>query len=284
MDLLIVTGFSGAGKSSAAAALEDMGYYCVDNMPVPLLPRFLELCRASGGKYEKVAIVTDVRSGEEFEELPAMIKEIRAHSLGCRIVFIEAEIKTIVKRYKETRRRHPLDPEGGSIEQAVERERVLLSALREQADLVIDTTRMNTYQLQMTLLSALTGEEGVKASVTVMSFGFKHGLPQEADFVFDVRFLANPFYVARLRNLTGLDEDVYSYVFSDEAAERFCGNIASLLGGVIPEFLSEGKSNIVVCIGCTGGHHRSVALARRVAELLSSKGYNVMCRHRDIGR
>lgn len=284
MELLIVTGFSGAGKSSAAAALEDMGYYCVDNMPVPLLPRFLELCRASGGKYEKVAIVTDVRSGEDLEQLPSMIGEIRSQSFGCRIVFIEAEVKSIVKRYKETRRRHPLDPEGGNIEHAVERERLLLSALREQADLVIDTTRMNTYQLQMTLLSALTGEEGVKASVTVMSFGFKHGLPQEADFVFDVRFLANPFYVPGLRDLTGLDSDVYEYVFSDAAAESFCGGVSALLGGVIPEFLSEGKSNIVVCVGCTGGHHRSVAIARRVSELLSSKGYNVMCRHRDINR
>ncbi len=284
MELLIVTGFSGAGKSSAAAALEDMGYYCVDNMPLQLLPRFLELCRASGGKYEKVAIVADVRSGEELEQLPAMINDIRAHSLGCRIVFIEAEIKTIVKRYKETRRRHPLDPEGGSIEQAVERERVMLSALREQADLVINTTRMNTYQLQMTLLGALTDEDGVKASITVMSFGFKHGLPQEADFVFDVRFLANPFYVANLRPLTGLDEDVYSYVFSDKAAERFCTDVTGLLGGVIPEFLNEGKSNIVVCIGCTGGHHRSVALSRRIAQLLGDRGYNVMCRHRDINR
>lgn len=283
MELLIVTGFSGAGKSSAAAALEDMGFFCVDNMPPQLLPRFLELCLSSRDRYEKVAFVTDVRSGEDLILLPPLIDELREEDCGLKVIFLEAEVSAIVKRYKETRHHHPLDPGGGDLKGAIERERALLGPLREKADILLNTSSMSTNQMQMALYRALSGSGRLTASVTVLSFGFKFGIPEESDFVFDVRFLPNPFYIPGLRDLTGLDSAVYDYVFSGGGAEDFARGAAELMGHVIPHFLEEGKSNIVISVGCTGGHHRSVSLARRIAELLTEAGFRTNCRHRDLG-
>ena len=282
MELLIVTGFSGAGKSSAAAALEDMGYFCVDNMPPLLLPRLLELCLASHERYQKVAFVCDVRSGDDLILLPPLIDELRGEDCAMKVIFLEAEAHIIIKRYKETRHHHPLDPAGSDLKAAIEQEGALLAPLREKADILLNTSSMNTYQLQMALFRALSGSGRPPAAVTVLSFGYKHGIPEESDFVFDVRFLPNPFYVPRLRDLTGQDSEVYEYVFSDGAAEAFVRSVVEMLESVLPRFLDEGKSNIVLSVGCTGGHHRSVSVARRIAELLSERGTRAAVRHRDV--
>lgn len=285
MEILIISGLSGAGKSRVAAVLEDMDFYCVDNMPVALMPKFAELCLATRGRYERVALVTDVRAIENLGELFIALDEMRGMGCDRRILFVEAGIDTIVKRYKETRRRHPLDPEGGDLEKAVLREIEMLSPVREQADIIIDTTGLTLGRLQRRLFSIFNkGPEEQPLNVNIISFGYKYGVPKEADLVFDVRFLPNPFYIQALRDLTGLDEPVRQYIFEFEQARVFFDKLSELMAFLLPYYIEEGKRHLVVCVGCTGGRHRSVATARALVEFLTEKGYPVDCIHRDIDK
>ena len=284
MDILIISGLSGAGKSRVAAALEDLDFYCVDNMPVTLIPKFAELCVATRGRYERVALVTDVRSRESFDELFESLDELTALGLEYKILYVDATLETIVKRYKETRRRHPLTGEGLSLVEAVQREMRMLEPVRSRANYVIDTTGLTLGRLQRNLIRIFGGGADNKIKVTVMSFGYKYGIPIEADIVFDVRFLPNPFYVPELQNKTGQSKDVVDYVFKNGQAEEFLRRFEGLLEYLLPNYEEEGKLSLTVCIGCTGGRHRSVAISEAIAKLFSEKGYSTECIHRDADK
>ena len=266
MDFLIITGLSGAGKSRAADVMEDLDYYCVDNMPVALMPRFAELCIATGGRYENVALVTDVREKNGFGELLKTIDQLKEMNCSVRILYMDADVRTIVRRYKESRRPHPLATRGTSIEDAVHKEMDLLAPIRERADFIVNSSTLTLGMLQNKLFSlfAPNGEKR-EIDVTVMSFGYKHGLPMEADLVFDVRFLPNPYYVAELKNGTGLDAAVRDYVFSFPQTQEFMAQLEKLLLFLLPQYNAEGKTVLVISVGCTGGHHRSVAVAHALA-------------------
>lgn len=285
MEIVIISGLSGAGKSRVAAVLEDMDFYCVDNMPVLLMPKFAELCLATRGRYERVALVTDVRNIENFNALFDAFQEMQ--DMGCdhRIIFVEASDAAIVKRYKETRRRHPLDPEGTDLPGAVSRERMLMEQVREKADNIIDTTSLTIGKLQRRLTKIFTGGQDEKhLNVSVVSFGYKYGLPIEADLVFDVRFLPNPFYVPELRELTGEDESVRKYIFDFDISKVFMEKLKDMVEFLLPQYVEEGKRQLVICIGCTGGHHRSVAVAQELTDELNELGYPADCVHRDAGK
>ena len=273
MEFLIITGMSGAGKTRAADALEDLNYYCVDNMPVALMPRFAELCVATRGRYEKVALVTDVREKESFDELLPTLEAISAMDFTCRILYMDADVSTLIRRYKESRRPHPLSARGVSIEQAVEKEESLLAPIRDRADFIIDTSHLTLGQLQSQIF-ALFAPEGQKRgiSVTVMSFGYKYGLPMEADLVFDVRFLPNPFYVDELREQSGLDRSVAEFVFSFAQSRSFLEQIEKMLDFLLPYYIEEGKVSLTIGIGCTGGRHRSVAIAAALNDYFVAHG------------
>jgi len=283
MEAVIISGISGAGKSRVAAVLEDMDFYCVDNMPLQMMPKFAELCIAAHGRYERVALVTDVRALENVDELFKVLDEMR--ELGCvlKLLFVEAEIDTIIRRYKETRRRHPLDSTGSSLADAVKSEIEMLSSIKSQADEVIDTTGLSLSKLERQLNLLFNEEPESKAiNVTVKSFGFKHGLPVEADILFDVRFMPNPFYDLELRPMTGLDVIVKDFVFGFEQSNEFFKRFCEMLEFLLPYFIDEGRRYFVVCLGCTGGRHRSPAFAEVLTEYLSEQGYPVDCIHRDI--
>ncbi len=284
MEILIISGLSGAGKSRVAAALEDLDFYCVDNMPVSLIPKFAELCTATRGRYDRVALVTDVRSRESFDELFEALDELMALGFEYKILYVDATVETIVKRYKETRRRHPLDGESGGLEQAVRKEIKILEPVRRRADYTIDTSGLTLGRLQRTLfrMFGAGGEDGMR--VSVMSFGFKYGIPIEADIVFDVRFLPNPFYVPELMGKSGLEKDVADYVLSSEQANRFMEKLLDLIDFLLPNYEEEGKTSLTICIGCTGGRHRSVAVTESLAKYLADKGHETECIHRDIDK
>jgi len=285
MEIIIVSGLSGAGKSRVAAVLEDMDFYCVDNMPVVLMPKFAELCLATHGRYERVALVTDVRALENISELFHALEEMKEIGCGHKILFIEAEMETIVRRYKETRRRHPLETAGRSLQETVKIEMDMLLPVREQADEIIDTTGLTLNKLQQRLFKRFMGGQDSKAlSVTVKSFGFKHGLPIEADLLFDVRFMPNPFYIPELREKTGLDDLVKDYVFGLDSSNEFFKKLCDMMDFLLPHYIEEGKRYLVICIGCTGGKHRAPAIAQALSEHLSEHGYPVDCLHRDIDR
>jgi UPF0042 nucleotide-binding protein len=283
MQIFIISGLSGAGKSRAANILEDFGYYCVDNLPVALLPKFVEFCISMQGKYERVALVTDIRSGDSFTPLFEALDTIG--NMGCesRIIFLEADVDAIIRRYKESRRRHPLAEDGESIEHVILRETEKLTPVRERADFVINTTGLSVNDLKQMLSECIFGVERVHSMViSVMSFGFKYGIPVEADLIFDVRFLPNPFYVEHLRDLTGLDKAVRDYVFQFEQTTEFLEKLYPLLMFLLPGYIEEGKSSLTIGIGCTGGKHRSTALAEEIAAYLEKQGFHVVTSHRDI--
>ena len=285
MEIIIISGLSGAGKSRVAAVLEDLDFYCVDNMPVSMMPKFAELCLATQGRYERVALVTDVRALENIKDLFVVFDEMR--EIGCehKILFIEAEMETIVRRYKETRRRHPLEVPGRSLEETVKTEMGMLAQVRERADEIIDTTGLTLNKLQRRLYKKfMDGQDNKALSVSVKSFGFKYGLPIEADLLFDVRFMPNPFYDPELREKTGLDDIVRDYVFGLDSSNEFFTRLCDMMEFLLPHYIEESKRYLVICIGCTGGRHRAPAIAQALSEHLSEQGYPVDCIHRDIER
>lgn len=283
MEFLIITGLSGAGKSRAADVLEDLDYYCVDNMPIALMPRFAELCIATAGRYEKVALVTDVREKDGFGQLLDTIDELKERGFDCKILYMDADVRTLIRRYKESRRPHPLASHGSSVETAVYKEIELLSPIKERADFVVNSANLTLGMLQSKLFSLFAGE-GAKREidVTVMSFGYKHGLPMDADLVFDVRFLPNPYYVEELRPLNGLDLPVAEFVFSYQQTRTFMEKITDTLDFLLPLYIEEGKLGLTVAIGCTGGHHRSVAIAAALCDHLKAEGVRAVNFNRDI--
>ena len=285
MDILIISGLSGAGKSKAASYLEDMGFYIVDNMPAAMILKFAEFCAGGSGRYDRVALVYDVRTASSFAELFDVLDKLRAMEGACRMLFLEAEPEVIIKRYKETRRRHPLADQTDSLEEAVRRERELMQPVRERADHIIDTSRTSTAQLRGELLRLFGDpEEKGGMTVSVTTFGFKYGLPLDADLVFDVRFMPNPFYIEELRPQTGLDQAVSDYVFSFQQTQGYLKRLEELLAFSLPLYAEEGKTSLVIAVGCTGGHHRSVAVTHTLAEFIGSQGYQVSENHRDMNR
>lgn len=285
MEILIISGLSGSGKSHAAAVLEDIGYYIVDNLPAEMMVKFADFCAGSRGHYERVALVYDVRAGEPFDLLIATIERLRHTDVVCRMLFLDADTPTIISRYKETRRTHPLAAEGCTIQQAAERERSMLSPVRDHADFVIDTSALSLGKLRSELLNLFgTQEDRRGLHVDILSFGYKHGLPMEADLVFDVRFLPNPYYVPDLKHKTGLERDVSDFIFSFPETGEFLAQLEKLLLFLLPKYNAEGKTVLVIAMGCTGGHHRSVAVAHALSAALTEAGYAVTESHRDISR
>ncbi len=283
MKFLIISGMSGAGKTRAADVLEDMDYYCVDNMPAALLPKLAEFCMGMGGRYEKVALVTDIRDKDGVDAIFQSLDQL--WSLGCnyQILFMEADLPTIVNRYKESRRPHPLQAETGSLEAAVNLESRRLDRLRTNADFVIDTSNLTLGMLQSEIYKRFMGDAAKRMlDVTVMSFGFKYGIPLEADMVLDARFLPNPYYVEALREKTGMDREVYDFVFQNDTSKEFLKHLNRLIAFLLPQYVEEGKSSFTVAVGCTGGRHRSVAVARALAETIRTLGHGAELVNRDI--
>ncbi|MDE7243322.1 MAG: RNase adapter RapZ [Oscillospiraceae bacterium] len=284
MEILIISGISGSGKSKAASFLEDMGFYIVDNMPAGMILKFAEFCAAGNGRYNRVALVYDVRTADSFDEFLDVLSTLRRREYNCKLLFLQADLGAIINRYKETRRLHPLQEQSESLEDAARREIELMAPVRAQADVVIDSTNYSTARLRSELLRLFGGGTAGEMMVSMVSFGFKHGIPLEADLVFDVRFMPNPFYIDDMREKTGLDGDVRDYVFSFRETEQFMEKLRDLLCFVLPLYREEGKTVLVVAVGCTGGHHRSVAVTHALTEYLSSLGYQVTENHRDMTR
>jgi UPF0042 nucleotide-binding protein len=278
-EVVVITGMSGAGRSTASNVLEDLGYFVIDNMPPELVERVMELAAAAGATMERVALVVDVRGRPLWGDVQPHIRALRERGVRLRLLFLEADDDTLVKRYEAERRRHPL-AETGRLIDGIRRERMLVADLRAEADLVIDTSATNVHELQARLTDAFA--RGDRAMViNVVSFGFKHGTPRDADLVFDVRFLDNPHWVDDLRPLTGLDEAVSDYVFAGPLAKEFMERLCALLDIMVPAFIEDGKRYLTIAIGCTGGRHRSVALAARLAEYLERFDVSVQVEHRD---
>ncbi|MCH5321330.1 MAG: RNase adapter RapZ [Eubacterium sp.] len=283
-ELIVLTGVSGAGKSTAMGFLEDVGYYCIDNMPPQLMTTFVSIL-AKGDEYQRVAIVTDVRSSSVFQNLIESISEIENYGYIVKVIYLDVNDNEALKRYKLTRRKHPFaDKFNGSISQAIVYEKEILSSLRGRADHVIDTSDLDANKLRARLTQILLGDDSEVMNIHCMSFGFKHGIPSEADFVIDVRCLPNPYWVEELRPKTGLDKEVKDYVFAFDESKELLKKLIDLLDFLNPLYIKEGKSQIVVAIGCTGGNHRSVAIAEALKEHFSKKWDNVSTNHRDIDR
>ena len=281
MELVIVTGMSGAGKSQTVRALEDIGYYCVDNMPPQLIPKFVELCSQSGGAIRRVALVMDVRGGEMFSELQHSLTARTEAGQGYRVLFLDCADEVLCRRFKETRRRHPLAGEGESVESALARERALLAPVLEKADYRVDTTLLSTSQLKTRITAIFLGDTAEPMTIQCMSFGFKYGFPAEADLMLDVRCFPNPFYVPALKHQTGLDKPVQDFVLGAEDTRIFLRHLYAMLDHLIPLYIQEGKSQLVVAIGCTGGKHRSVSVARELTEVVRPLVHNALLINRD---
>lgn len=283
MDFLIVTGMSGAGKSRAIDALEDIGYYCVDNMPPQLIGRVADISVAAGGALSRIAVVTDMRGGEMFYGLFREMDAMKEEGLSYKLLFLDASNAELIRRYKETRRRHPLaDTVSGGLSAQIAAERKALAEARGRADYVIDTTNMSVSDLRKQLNEIFAAGIGSTMLISVMSFGFKHGLPVEADLIFDVRCLPNPFYVPSLKEHTGLEQPVRDYVMNAPESVELLKKLKELVEFLVPLYQKEGKTQLMIAVGCTGGHHRSVTFAGYLYEDLAAKGYNVRISHRDI--
>lgn len=286
MEFLIITGMSGGGKSQAADIIEDLDYYCVDNMPVALIPKFAELCAATKGRYEKVALVTDIREKNGIEDIFSALETLREMEFGYKILFMEAKPAVIVKRYKESRRPHPLAVKtGDSIEDAILRETEQLRPIRDIADYIVDTSHLTLGQLHNELYTYFSDSATGRAiMVNVISFGFKYGMPLDADLVFDVRFLPNPFYVEELKLLSGLDAPVRDYVFGFEQSNTFMDKLTDMIEYLLPLYIEEGKYSLTIAVGCTGGRHRSVAVASALAGHLKCLGVPTVSINRDVNK
>ena len=285
MNFLIISGMSGAGKSRAAVILEDLGYYCVDNLPAAILPLLVQFCMANHGEYDKVAMVTDVRSGLTAESYQKALRQLDALGCAYSTLFLDSDTKEIIKRYKESRREHPLQKDYKRLQDAVEAERSQLAPIRDCAGVVIDTSSLPRTGLHDELASRYgEGSESGEMTVTVMSFGYKYGIPLDADWVLDVRMLPNPYYIEELRRKTGAEQPVADYVFSFPQSQELLERFQALCDSVLPLTADSGRSGISICVGCTGGHHRSVAFAIALGAYLAEKGYPTVVHHRDIGR
>ena len=285
MKFVIVTGMSGAGKSTALKMLEDMGYFCVDNLPIALLPKFAELAHAPGSDISQVAVGVDIRNGRSLDEMASVLENLKASGVAYQILYLEASDEVLVKRYKETRRAHPLAKQG-RVEDGIRLEREKLLYLKENATYILDTSQLLTRELKKALEQILVEEKNFKnLMITVLSFGFKYGIPNDCDLVFDVRFLPNPYYVDGLKYKTGNDEEVQDFVMDYEISHIFLSKLVDMLNFLIPNYILEGKNQLVIGIGCTGGKHRSVTLANKLFEALSDRSeYGVRLEHRDVSR
>ena len=277
---------SGAGKSTALKMLEDIGYFCVDNLPVPLIPKFAELLAVPGTEMNKAALGVDIRSGQSFQELANVLKVLDEGGCQYEILYLESSDDVLVKRYKETRRFHPLAGSDGRVEDGLKRERELLGFLKKKADYLVDTSHMLTRELKAELNKIFVRNKEYKnLYITVLSFGFKYGIPNDADLVFDVRFLPNPYYIEELRPMSGNDQPVRDYVMNNDTAKQFLTKLTDMVEFLIPNYISEGKTQLVIGIGCTGGKHRSVTLANELYEALKkTDSYGVRIEQRDIGK
>ena len=285
MRFVVVTGMSGGGKSTALRMLEDAGFYCVDNLPVPLIEKFVELIAMPGSEVTKVALGLDVRADQPFGDAQKILEKLRENGYNFEILFMEAGDKVLLKRYKETRRMHPLSQDG-RVEDGIRKERAILDDIKGKSDYVIDTSNLLTRELKEEINRIFVqNEEYNSLMVTILSFGFKHGIPADADLVFDVRFLPNPFYIEELKYKTGNDKEVQDYVMSFTEAEIFVDKLTDMIEFLIPNYVKEGKYQLVIGIGCTGGKHRSVTLANKLYGRLKNKGnYGLKIAHRDVGQ
>ena len=282
-DVVVITGMSGSGRTQALQAFEDMGYFCIDNLPPRLVLTLAELVGINQGIGRHLAVTCDLRSQGLFDEFQDSVTQLAEHELLTKVVFLDASDDVLIRRYKENRRRHPIAAAGETVEHAIARERSQLESVRQLADLEIDTSRLRPPELKKRIRSSFSElEDQQLMEVNVFSFGFKHGMPVEADLMIDVRFLPNPFYDPELRNLTGLDEKVSSFVLGRPETERFLESWERLLDVVMPGYVAEGKPQLSIAVGCTGGQHRSVTLAVATAGYLESQGYHVSCTHRDL--
>ncbi|MBO7599924.1 MAG: RNase adapter RapZ [Lachnospiraceae bacterium] len=283
MRLVVVTGMSGSGKRTAIKMLEDVGYYCVDNLPVRLIDMFVDLISEKNTELTKVALGIDARADQPFDEAVKAIDSIKKENVTIEILFLETSTEVLLKRYKESRRMHPLAPDG-RVEEGIEREREVLKEIKKQADYVIDTSKLLTRELKVEIDRIFVEDKKYNnLMINIVSFGFKYGIPQDADLVFDVRFLPNPFYIDELKNLTGLDKPVKDFVMSFEESGEFLKKLEEMLMFLIPNYIKEGKYQLVVAIGCTGGHHRSVTLAEMLyADIKDKEDFWVKLSHRDV--
>ena len=284
MQYTIVTGMSGSGKTKVIRYLEDMGYFCIDNMPPVLIPKFSEMLSSVNGNFNNVALVIDIRVGDMINELLAQINDLKRKGYDCKLLYLDADDETLVKRYKEIRRQHPLDNANGLLA-SIKQERKMLSALYNAADHVIDTSNLSVQDLLQKLKSIYASSDSRQGlEINVMAFGFKYGMPLDADLVFDVRCFPNPFYIDELKHRTGNDREVQDYVMSFPTAMKFMEKLQDMMSFMIPLYIEEGKVSLSIAIGCTGGKHRSVTMTNKLADYLKSKGYSVNVTYRDIGK
>ncbi|MBE7046498.1 MAG: RNase adapter RapZ [Ruminococcaceae bacterium] len=284
MKFVIITGMSGSGKSQAVNFMEDMGYYCIDNMPPSLFSKFADLCNRSEGKFDKIAFVIDTRTRELFTDALDALDTLKDQGESCEIVFLDASDEVILKRYKESRRNHPLADDGRVID-GIKKERKILSDIKKKADYIVDTSTMPTKSLRAYLNSVFNDrEDETNIFINVLSFGFKYGIPLDADLVFDVRFLPNPYYIPELKHMTGLDQEVQDFVNNCEQTAEFKKKLDDLIKFTLPLYVEEGKSQLVIAIGCTGGKHRSVTIANHVYKTIIDMGFSVKISHRDVSR
>ncbi|HOK42505.1 MAG TPA: RNase adapter RapZ [Thermoclostridium caenicola] len=284
MNLLIITGMSGAGKSLCVKYFEDIGYFCVDNLPPSLIPKFTEVILQSKNPVDKIALIVDIRGGTMFLDLFPALQQLQEIGIAYKILFLDATDAVLVKRFKETRRQHLLSPDG-RIAEGIEEERRILQAVKDRADYIIDTSSLTPRQLKEEITRLFVEGRTFKGLIVhIVSFGFKHGIPMDCDLVFDVRFIPNPYYVPELKPKSGLDPDVSDYVLSFPESRKFLTKLNEMITFLIPYYVKEGKTQLVIGIGCTGGRHRSVAVANRLAELQKDKGSSVVTQHRDIDK
>lgn len=282
MRFIIITGLSGAGKSQAVKYMEDFGFYCIDNLPPTLIPKFAELCHQSQGTLDKVALVIDIRGGMFFDDLSSSLENLEKLGYKYEILFLDAGDSTLIKRFKETRRTHPLLADG-SISEGIALEREKLKYLKQRATNIIDTTNLIPSQLKNELKNIyIEGNKSDNLIISIISFGFKHGIPLDADLVFDVRFLPNPFYIEELRDLTGDDTKVRDYVMNSPVSVEFSDKLNDMINFLIPHYIKEGKNRLVIAVGCTGGRHRSITIAHMLYDYLREKGYRVLIDNRDV--
>lgn len=281
--IIFISGLSGAGKSSAVDCLEDMGYYCVDNLPTVLVTKFVDLSLQAEGTLNKIAMVVDIRGREFFNEYDQALKDLTARGIKYHLLFLEASDESLVRRYKESRRLHPLAKDSSLLE-AIRRERRIMADIRGSADVIIDTSNLKAIDLKQSLQRIYGDLSDTGMRINLISFGYKTGLPLNVDLVMDVRFLPNPFYDEKMRNMTGLDQPVIDYVLNSPVTQGFHQKFLELLKFLLPAYVREGKSNLVIAVGCTGGQHRSVVIAECLAEKIRDMGHTVLVRHRDIDR